>query len=785
MSSITAQQTKLDLELVPKEKRLEIGKGNERLNPRKKQREPTFQVVLDALALTPCYSTFLTTADVLEVYMHYFWDSIHKYDTSYRSLSGKTTGLDKLRLSRAQILWGMYYKKNVDYVELLWEDFTYQINNRDKTISMRNKIGMHTSRDDYLNNTLKFVSANEESQIYRARLPESMTSPEMRETKAYKTYLGYATGVTPLKKARKFKKLASPKLTTVLVSPEEPTRKSKRVKRPAKKSTNAPTASVIIRDTHMMSLSKKKEKMTVEKHKGIDLLSEVALTEEAQYEEVRKKSLRDFHKTHPSSSGIVTKIALSVAKIKPFVTNEGNGAKPGVSDVTKEDSSESEAEGSDQESDSGDDNTQSDNEKGSNSEHETDENDTVSESDQVENEEEVEDNEEEKEDESVKTPSNYTSTEDEDETNVESKVKDKAEGDEDKGIDYTTNQFDDDVDVRLNEPVNTDEGVLALEKEFTELKKDDLLNTQVTDLVDEHLDSRLGTTRDEFMRYLSASITARITKQVKIQLPQILPKEVSNFAPLVIKSMVTESLEHVILAKESSQPQSTYEVAASLTEFELQKILIDKMDESQSYLTATEHIECYEGLIKSRKDKDKDGDPSNGSDRGLRKMKTKEPEFEVAYFDIPQDQEENLGNDDEEPKRKAASKRDWFNKPNQPQEPIDPDSNVGKNPQQGPTQNFSAYIMNGLKITNLTQETLLGSAFKLLKGIRNNFAKLEYDFEKCYKALSEKLDWDNLEGGDYPFDLTKPLPLVMNGNRQIVPVNYFFNNDICKEEFRP
>ncbi|GJY63454.1 hypothetical protein Tco_0464914 [Tanacetum coccineum] len=61
MSSITAQQTKLDLELVPKEKRLEIGKCKGRLNRGKKQREPTFQVVLDALALTPCYSAFLTT----------------------------------------------------------------------------------------------------------------------------------------------------------------------------------------------------------------------------------------------------------------------------------------------------------------------------------------------------------------------------------------------------------------------------------------------------------------------------------------------------------------------------------------------------------------------------------------------------------------------------------------------------------------------------------------------------------------------------------------------------
>ncbi|GJT43260.1 hypothetical protein Tco_0951975 [Tanacetum coccineum] len=42
MSSITAQQAKLDLELVPKEKRFDIGKCNGRLNPGKTQREPTF-----------------------------------------------------------------------------------------------------------------------------------------------------------------------------------------------------------------------------------------------------------------------------------------------------------------------------------------------------------------------------------------------------------------------------------------------------------------------------------------------------------------------------------------------------------------------------------------------------------------------------------------------------------------------------------------------------------------------------------------------------------------------
>ncbi|GKC62867.1 hypothetical protein Tco_1095465 [Tanacetum coccineum] len=317
---------------------------------------------------------------------------------------------------------------------------------KDKTISKRNKIGMHTSRDDYLINTLRFVSTKEEYQIYEARLPKSMTSPEMQETKAYKTYLGYATGVTPLKKARKFKKHASPKLSVVPASLEEPIRKSKRVKRPAKKSSNVPTVGVVIRETPVKSLSKKKEKMAVEKCKGIDLLSEVALTKEAY-----------------------------AVKIKHSITNEGTGAKPGVPNVTEEQSTESEAEscgrdeddinndhdtrseGSEQKRDIGDDNTKSDSEKGSDSEHETDENESGFEFDQEENEEEIEDDEEEEEDEFVKIPSN--DTDDEDEKRLKIKLKD----------DYTTNQLDDDVNIRLNEPVTTDEGFIQKESTDAEM----------------------------------------------------------------------------------------------------------------------------------------------------------------------------------------------------------------------------------------------------------------------------------------------------------------------------
>ncbi|GKG58682.1 hypothetical protein Tco_0594452, partial [Tanacetum coccineum] len=55
------------------------------------------------------------------------------------------------------------------------------------------------------------------------------------------------------------------------------------------------------------------------------------------------------------------------------------------------------------------------------------------------------------------------SIDDEDETNDESKVEDKAEGDEDKRMDYTANQFEDDVNVRLNKSVDADEGLIRKE----------------------------------------------------------------------------------------------------------------------------------------------------------------------------------------------------------------------------------------------------------------------------------------------------------------------------------
>ncbi|GJX79292.1 hypothetical protein Tco_0327441 [Tanacetum coccineum] len=92
---------------------------------------------------------------------------------------------------------------------------------------------------------------------------------------------------------------------------------------------------------------------------------------------------------------------------------------------------------------------------------------------------------------------------------------------------------------------------------------------------------------------------------------------------------------------------------------------------------------------------------------------------------------------------------------------------------------FNAFVINRLQISELTQDILVGPAYNILKDTCKSYVKLDYNMEKCYKALTDQLNWKNPEGDRYPFDLSKPLSLAMSRNRQIVPVDYFFNNDLA------
>ncbi|GKA79756.1 hypothetical protein Tco_0786352 [Tanacetum coccineum] len=191
---------------------------------------------------------------------------------------------------------------------------------KDKSISMRNIMFMHTAEDDNILGPMRFVSKVDNYQVYGKLLPKVITNQMMQDSDAYKTYLAFATGASSPKKARKFKKhdSLSRKRTLVTVEEEEP--------EPAKK---------------------KKAPATTDKSKGIDLLSEATLLEEAQVKEVLKRSQQEttIHQAGGSGDGTGSKPRVpDEPKGKSVDINKGTSLKPGVPDVSKHDSSKSEYE---------------------------------------------------------------------------------------------------------------------------------------------------------------------------------------------------------------------------------------------------------------------------------------------------------------------------------------------------------------------------------------------------------------------------------------------------------
>ncbi|GJU14979.1 hypothetical protein Tco_1142945 [Tanacetum coccineum] len=162
----------------------------------------------------------------------------------------------------------MYHKKNVDYAYLLWEDFVYQVENKnvkksnkmyyprfikvivnffmtkDQSIPRRNSVNWHYARDDYMFTIMKVVSRHEDTQLYGVILPNKLTNEDIRNSKYYKEYYAIASGAVPPKTKASVKKMQVESDT----SKTPPTAKGKRLKtsakadKPAKKKKPAKTS---------------------------------------------------------------------------------------------------------------------------------------------------------------------------------------------------------------------------------------------------------------------------------------------------------------------------------------------------------------------------------------------------------------------------------------------------------------------------------------------------------------------------------------------------------------
>ncbi|GKA73976.1 hypothetical protein Tco_0780278 [Tanacetum coccineum] len=201
-----------------------------------------------------------------------------------------TPSYDSLRLSQAQILWGMYNQKNVDYAYLLWEDFIFKIENKsmkkgsamyyprftkivvnyvmekDPSIPRRNKVNWHYARDDPMFTTINVISRNEATQLYGAILPRTIPSKTKEAEEAN-------TDAIPKRKP--------------------------------------PTAP-----------KEKKSGTGKQKTTELEKISEADLTKWLSIKIVIKRSRQETHSSHASGSG----------------ADEGTGVKPGVPDAPDYDS---------------------------------------------------------------------------------------------------------------------------------------------------------------------------------------------------------------------------------------------------------------------------------------------------------------------------------------------------------------------------------------------------------------------------------------------------------------
>ncbi|GKA40874.1 hypothetical protein Tco_0733467 [Tanacetum coccineum] len=293
--------------------------------------------------------------------------------------------------------------------------------------------------------------------------------------------------------------------------------------------------------------------------------------------------------------------------------------------------------------------------------------------------------------------------------------------------------------------------------------------SSIPGIVDTYIASKMKEAVD-----IDSTMKAIIKEQVEAQVSKIMPK---------IEKYVTKSLGAEVLVRSTNQPQTSYAVAASLSEFELNKILIDKMETNKLIDRSDTQKNLYNAL---------DKDPSAGSNQGSKRKRSgkeaessKEPKNKVSKCtsssksasksqtkssgksahaeehdqkaadleDQPQ-QEFNTGNEDESPIREALDEDVWHRDPLRPPTPDRECTQSSFNEFLATPIDFSAFIMHRLKIDNLTQEVLIGLTYDLIKGMCKSIVELEYHLEE-------------------------PLSLILNEQgRQVILLDHFINNDL-------
>ncbi|GJU26939.1 retrovirus-related pol polyprotein from transposon TNT 1-94 [Tanacetum coccineum] len=454
---------------------------------------------------------------------------------------------------------GMYHKKNVDYAYLLWEDFVYQVEN--KNVKRSNE--MYYPR----------FTRHEDTQLYGAIFPDELTNEAIKDSESCKEYYAIASGAEPPKTKASVKKKQDESEKTKT----PPTAKGKRLKTSVKAAKPA----------------KQKQPAKSSKAKGLIVLFEVALTKVEQIKLATKRSLIQTHSSHTSSSG----------------ADEGTGGKPGVPDVPtyeyddeqiswkssdEEDDDEVVMNDEDKEEEWSDDEAYDDENQGANVKgEELDEEETNEEDEANELYRDVNVNLEGRDTEMTDAPRTIVQTTQviEDTHVIITLV--NPEGQQQSSSmssGFVSNMFNPSLDTGIDSifNINTEStslvDVLVTTIAETPLSSATTLPPPPIPLITHLLRDEAQANNEDFINKLNDNIKKiikeQVKEQVKAQVSKILPK---------FKKTVNEQLEAEVLTRSSNESKTSHAVAANLYELDLKKILIDKMESNKSIYISIKH----------------------------------------------------------------------------------------------------------------------------------------------------------------------------------------------------
>nr|GEZ40465.1 hypothetical protein [Tanacetum cinerariifolium] len=134
-----------------------------------------------------------------------------------------------------------------------------------------------------------------------------------------------------------------------------------------------------------------------------------------------------------------------------------------------------------------------------------------------------------------------------------------------------------------------DHRLKTLEANFSEFSQ-----TNQFDRTSDRLQDEAQVDNDEFLKTIGENmqkiIKEQVKEQVKVQVSKILPK---------IEQTVNDQLEAEVLTRSSNSSKTSYAIATDLSEMELKKILIEKMEGNKSIQRSNEQRNLYKALVEA------------------------------------------------------------------------------------------------------------------------------------------------------------------------------------------